>query len=328
MEWPVYANGNPVFLNATRPARGRSRLKTEHPNHQKSYVQDGNGMLVPAVPVGIPVYRSSSTSARPSSVIIHNNHIDDHSPVRGSHRRRSSHGHNYYDDDSDWSDRGHSPRSRRRSHSHACRSHSRSSSPSSNPTPQYHDPEVERRLLKLDEFEKQEEEKAHRKAAEQRKKLEDIERKEEEAEARRRYEEEKLIEAEKKRRKEKEEKERRERYIEDWHREQEEKKKKEEEKRKAEDEAFRERTLKTFGAAGYSEESVTDILKKAERKKSGKKEKCPSGEKELQLMRPTYIKVHRKYLSTETLDTFGLPWEWDVSHALSTSSFTSPRGKC
>lgn len=27
--------------------------------------------------------------------------------------------------------------------------------------------------------------------------------------------------------------------------------------------------------------------------------------------RPTYIKVHRKYLSPDTLDHFALPWEWD-----------------
>ena len=29
------------------------------------------------------------------------------------------------------------------------------------------------------------------------------------------------------------------------------------------------------------------------------------------LARPTYIKVHRKHLSPETLDEFSLPWEWD-----------------
>jgi hypothetical protein len=27
--------------------------------------------------------------------------------------------------------------------------------------------------------------------------------------------------------------------------------------------------------------------------------------------RPTYIKVHRKYLDPETLDEYGLPWMWD-----------------
>ena len=173
--------------------------------------------------------------------------------------------------------------------------------------PHYHDPELEQRLKKLEEIEKHEEAKAARKAAEQKKKIEAIEKKEEQAEARKRYEEEKLMEAEKKRRKEHEEKKRKEEWIEDWKREQEEKKRKEEKKKKEEDEAFRERALKTFGAVGYSEDSVTKILNKAEKKKDGKKDK-DSGK---QLMRPTYIKVNRKYLSPDTLDTFDLPWEWD-----------------
>ena len=319
MEWPVYAESNPVYLHATRPGRGRPRMSTEHSNRQQLYVQDGNGMLVPAA-VGNPVYRSASTSARPSSVIIHNNHWDDHSPVRSSHRGRSSHGRDYYDDDSDYSDRGRRSRSRSRSkraHSHCHARHRPSSSPS--PTPHYQDPELERRLQRLDEIEKQEEEKAQILAAEQRKKIKEIESREEEAEARKRYEEEKIMEAEKERRKEEEEKERKEKWIEQWNHEEEEKRRKEAEKKKAEDEAFRERTLKTFRDAGYSEESVTEMLKRAERKKDGKKEKHPDKGSEMALLRPTYIKVHRKYLSTETLDTFELPWEWDVSHIFFTS---------
>lgn len=30
------------------------------------------------------------------------------------------------------------------------------------------------------------------------------------------------------------------------------------------------------------------------------------------MMRPTYIKVHRKYISPETLEEYQLPWEWDA----------------
>jgi hypothetical protein len=31
----------------------------------------------------------------------------------------------------------------------------------------------------------------------------------------------------------------------------------------------------------------------------------------LDVNRPTYIKVYRKYLSPDTLDAYNLPWEWD-----------------
>ena len=38
----------------------------------------------------------------------------------------------------------------------------------------------------------------------------------------------------------------------------------------------------------------------------------------IDLSRPTFIKVHRKYLSPDTLDKYYLPWEWDkVSYTTS-----------
>ena len=276
-------------------------------------MQDANGMLAPTVAPAPahPMYRSASTNARPSSVVIHNN-CDDHSPVRGHHHRRSFHDHcDYYDDDaSDWSEHAHSPR-RRRAHSYGRNHHHVSRSPS----PRYQDQELGRRLKKLEDMEKEEEEEAIRKQAEQRKKLEDIEKKEEEKERRKRYEEEKLAEAERRREKEKEEKKRKEQYVEEWKLEQEKKKKDEEKKKKEDEEAFRERMLKTFGKAGYSEESVAKILDKAEKKegKGGKEHKATKHAEhpKQQVMRPTYIKVRKQHLSPETLDAFGLPWEWD-----------------
>ena len=44
----------------------------------------------------------------------------------------------------------------------------------------------------------------------------------------------------------------------------------------------------------------------------GKREKRP-GDREwaIDLSRPTYIKVNRKYLLPDTLDAYQLPWEWD-----------------
>ena len=146
------------------------------------------------------------------------------------------------------------------------------------------------------------------------KKLDELEAKEKEDQAREKYEEERLVKeakkAKEKAKREKEEKELTEKAIEDYNRKQkEEKEKKEKEKKKA-DEEFRERVKKTFGQAGYDEESIERILKK-----EGKEKEHGHGHgKEIKirdLTRPTYIKVHRKHVSPETLDEYHLPWEWD-----------------
>lgn len=57
-----------------------------------------------------------------------------------------------------------------------------------------------------------------------------------------------------------------------------------------------------FPSAGYSSEYIEEVLhkKKAERETLA-----------IDLHRPTYIKVNRKYLHPDTLDHYGLPWEWD-----------------
>ena len=134
--------------------------------------------------------------------------------------------------------------------------------------------------------------------------LEELEAKEREDQARGKYEESRLMKeakkAKEKTKREKEEKELKERAIEDYNR----KQKGEKEKKEAEEE-FRERVKKTFGQAGYDEES---ILKKAEKGKEhghGKEIKIND------LRRPTYIRVHRKHISPETLDEYNLPWHWD-----------------
>ena len=257
-------------------------------------------MLVPAVAPapGQQFHRSASLANRPASVVIHNNNWDDHSPTRHDrHNRRNSHGHeDLWDSDSE---EAYEPR---RKHSHR-RHHSHSRSPS--PMMQY-DPDVERRLIKLEELELKEKETAQRKAAEQRKKLEELERAEKAKEDRRRYEEEQLAEAERKRQKEAEEKKRKEAWINDWKREEKEKKEKEEKKKKEEDEAWRERTIKYFSSIGYSEESIAKILKDGEKKSKGEK-----GEGSKQVMRPTYIKVSKEHMSTKTLEHFNIPWEYE-----------------
>lgn len=73
------------------------------------------------------------------------------------------------------------------------------------------------------------------------------------------------------------------------------------------DEESRERVKKTFGQAGYDEESIEKMLKK------GEKGQEHGHSKEIRirdLTRPTYTKVHHKYMSPETLDEYNLPWEW------------------
>jgi hypothetical protein len=56
--------------------------------------------------------------------------------------------------------------------------------------------------------------------------------------------------------------------------------------------------------AGYSPEYVEEILHK-------KKQERASSALAIDLHRPTFIKVNRKYLHPDTLDYYGLPWEWD-----------------
>lgn len=57
--------------------------------------------------------------------------------------------------------------------------------------------------------------------------------------------------------------------------------------------------------SGYSNARIEELMK-------GKRETRP-GDREwaIDMTRPTYIKVNRKYLSPDTLDHYQLPWEWD-----------------
>ena len=144
------------------------------------------------------------------------------------------------------------------------------------------------------------------------KKLEELEEKEKEDRRRERYEEERVVEeakkATEKAKREKEAKELKEKTIEEYNRKQKEKKEKEDKAKKEADEEFKERVKKTFGQAGYDEESIEKILKKGEK---GKEHGHSKELKIRDLTRPTYIKVHRKHVSPETLDEYTLPWEWD-----------------
>ncbi|EXJ94102.1 hypothetical protein A1O1_02495 [Capronia coronata CBS 617.96] len=82
----------------------------------------------------------------------------------------------------------------------------------------------------------------------------------------------------------------------------EEKARKEKEKKKAEDEEFERKVKEKFMKAGYSSEYIEEVLHK---------KKSEQASLAIDLHRPTYIKVNRKYLHPDTLDAYGLPWEWD-----------------
>lgn len=57
-----------------------------------------------------------------------------------------------------------------------------------------------------------------------------------------------------------------------------------------------------WAKTGYSSDYIEEVLHKK------KEEKTTLA---IDLHRPTYIKVNRKYLHPDTLDAYGLPWEWD-----------------
>ena len=107
---------------------------------------------------------------------------------------------------------------------------------------------------------------------------------------------------EKKRRK----KEENERVVEEWKLEQ--AKKKEKEKQEAEEyrKKFEDDFKKTMLARGYDMKSIEAMLEKKDDKNHTGSALVP-----LDLNRPTYIKINRKYIHPDTLDAFNLPWEFD-----------------
>ncbi|KAL9123494.1 MAG: hypothetical protein Q9217_007071 [Psora testacea] len=156
-------------------------------------------------------------------------------------------------------------------------------------------------------------------------KLEKLEKEEEEKAQRERFEEEQILKAERRKRKEMEEEEMKKKWIEEVRLREVEEERKKEKKRKEEEEAHKEWALRRLALAGYSEESVEKILKGEKQKEKQKEKEKEEKEKEakghchgdkhgssaLVMTRPTYLKVNKKYLATETLDRFTLPWEWD-----------------
>ena len=102
-------------------------------------------------------------------------------------------------------------------------------------------------------------------------------------------------------------------YVEKWKREEAEKKEKAKREKAEEDRKFEERFKIQFMQAGYTESQAEAVLQKKKRENERKHQNTMA----IDLSRPTWIKVKRKYLLPETLDHYYLPWEWDVSFEIS-----------
>lgn len=160
-------------------------------------------------------------------------------------------------------------------------------------------------------------------------KLEELERKEEEEAALERAKQEMLLAEAKKAATKKEEEEFKKRVIAEAEREKYENELKEKKKKEEEDRIFKARLKEMYLAQGYSEESIEIMIQDAENKRRGSHgghsphspHALPGHEGAMipltqqmnvvNLSKTTYLKVQRKHLSPDTLDAYGVPWEWD-----------------
>lgn len=318
MNYPGEAvlGGIPVVLSS-RPARNRQRQFSEHGHHEIVYVQDSRQLLDPAA-FGAGLQRSRSAAGHgrhsPTQIFINNSQRDDHSPARNPHRR-SQHVYYYENDIFDEEDRSHRHGRRRYGRSHSRRRGSPTPSPVRDAEIEKQ-VELEQRLKKLDLLEEKEKEEAQRRIYKQEqilKAAKEAEEKQREVEMRKKaveeynlkYQQEQALKAEKAAAEKKKEDDLKKKAVEEYHHKQAEKAAKEKKDKEEADKVFRDRVKATFAAAGYSDESIERIL---EREAKGEKKEP---KKIMDLTRPTYIKVHRKYLSPDTLDAYSLPWEWD-----------------
>ena len=312
MEPTWYPGVEPVVINGhmARPGQRRDRLSSDIYRNQPVYYQDENGLLVPATGAGGGrMHRAASVAdpRRPAQIVI-NNEFDNHSPQRSPknyhhhhHERRISRGREIYEDsysDDSFEDRAHSSR-RHKSH----KKHDRPRrSPSRSPSPyEPYNFEFEKMKHELEDMRRRDEEK------------------EREEHARARFEEEKLMEEAKKAKKKKEDEAFRKKAIEEHEEKVKEEKKKEAEKKEKMEEEYKKRVRKDLEKAGLDEDEVEKLLK-GKHKEHGHGHSHGHGHGHghghdnhhvMDLTRPTYIRVHRRHLSPETLNFYDLPWDWD-----------------
>jgi hypothetical protein len=96
--------------------------------------------------------------------------------------------------------------------------------------------------------------------------------------------------------------------VEDWQREQDIKKAKERKEKEDQEKLVEERVRQVLLGGSYTSaqlELASSEIHVHDRRHIN--------ETRIDLLRPTYIKVHKKHLLPETLEVYGLPWSWDVS---------------
>ncbi|KAF7507120.1 hypothetical protein GJ744_010933 [Endocarpon pusillum] len=94
--------------------------------------------------------------------------------------------------------------------------------------------------------------------------------------------------------------------VEDWKREEEARKAKEKKEKEEQDKKVEQRLRQELADRDYSPAEIEAFLKKDKAAT-----KRVEHERRIAHMRPTYIKVHKKYLLPETLDIYRLPWSYD-----------------
>jgi hypothetical protein len=89
------------------------------------------------------------------------------------------------------------------------------------------------------------------------------------------------------------------------------KKAREMERKKEEDRKFAEKFIAQLLSLGYTEAQAKAMLQRKRDKEQGES-------MIMDLSKPTWIRIHRKYLAIETLEFYSLPWEWDEVRVLLT----------
>ena len=317
--WPGEDVPPPVIFNG-RPGRHRPRLNSEHlpmpPPGTGPYYWGTNGYLIPAAAYGDGLHRTrSATNNRPAQVTIINDNIayDDHSPSprrpRSARREREYH-YEHYDD-----------------HYERSPSHSRVRHPRRTPSPhhehhdqqlQHHHPppdfETERRLKKLEDLERAEEEHRLKVHAEEQLLLEHAREEKEKAERKKAAALEAAKEEQEKARKKKEEDEFKKKTIEEWEIKQKEEAEKKKKAKEKEEEEYKERMRKTLHNNGYSDDEIEKIIKQGEKgkvKSTGHPHPAVHPTGAISIARPTFLKVNKKYLDPETLNAYEIKWDWD-----------------
>jgi aspartyl/asparaginyl-tRNA synthetase len=92
--------------------------------------------------------------------------------------------------------------------------------------------------------------------------------------------------------------------LEEAQREEDAKKAREMKQKQEEDRKFAEKFIAQLLSLGYTEEQARAMLQR--RRDKGQGESMT-----MDLSKPTWIRIHRKYLAIETLEFYSLPWEWD-----------------